>query len=281
MCSDYWAERKSARMPTETYKSTTQHTTGGISHRPQCLFTRTTPRNQKIGPCWLRLCSLNSSSLLSLWKNTVFVLQYAQHFIFYILNVQSLCATFFLQLTSLSSPSPSSIITFSPSLSCLIGSTPPSSQFPLLFPIFLYNTICLPFALAIKISPFPVIICLWQLGRAQCVEIYRSTVCGVCVCTGRHWVNVIKGWCSIAKRQMGRQEEREGVKTSLNFYAWLHFNRQGWRHDHMFSWDFRRWGRKYRAAASARSREKIGRRWTEEKRDNERETRKGRDRPDE
>lgn len=34
----------SARMPTETYKSTTQHTTGDISHQRQCLFARSTQR---------------------------------------------------------------------------------------------------------------------------------------------------------------------------------------------------------------------------------------------
>lgn len=162
-------------------------------------------------------------------------------------------------------PSPSSIITFSPSLSCLISSTP---LLPVSFAISHFSLQYYLSTLCTCHQNFSVFCHHLSLATGEgppCVEICRSTVCGVCVCTGRHWVNVIKGWCSIAKRQRGRREEREGVKTSLNFYARLHFNRRGWRHDHMFSWDFRRGGRKYRAAASARTREKIERRRTEEK----------------
>lgn len=68
----------------------------------------------------------------------------------------------------------SSIIIFSPLLILPHKLTHPPSQFPSLFLIFLYNIICLPFALTINISPFSVIICLWQLWRAPCLEMGKS-----------------------------------------------------------------------------------------------------------
>ncbi len=63
--------RKSARTPTETYKSTMQHTTGSISHPRQRLFTGTTPRIQGSDHVGYWLFSLNSNPFLStplLWK---------------------------------------------------------------------------------------------------------------------------------------------------------------------------------------------------------------------
>lgn len=68
----------------------------------------------------------------------------------------------------------SSIIIFSPLLILPHKLAHPPSQFPSLFLIFLYNIICLPFALTINISPFSVIICLWQLWRAPCLEMGKS-----------------------------------------------------------------------------------------------------------
>lgn len=115
--------RKSARMPTETHKSTTQHTTGGISRPQQRRFTRTTPRIQGLHHVGHRLFSLNSNPFLFtplLWKLCLF---YLQHFI---LPTIALCyfspTHFSVSLTM------SSIITFSPSLSCLISHLLPVSR---------------------------------------------------------------------------------------------------------------------------------------------------------
>lgn len=130
--------RKSARIPTETYKSTTQHTTGSISHPRQCLFTRTTPRIRGLNHVGHWLFSLNSNPFLFiplLWKHSV--LSTALHLFHF---EWILPCYFFLPPTHFSVILPMSfIIIFSPSLSCFIGS-PLLVQFLLLFLIFLYNT---------------------------------------------------------------------------------------------------------------------------------------------
>lgn len=121
------------------------------------------------------------------------------------------------QLTSLSSPLP---VIHHHILSLLILphklDSPPSS-FPRYFSFFSTIVSVYPLHLPSKFLRFLSSSVSGNWGGPPRMEICRSTVCGVCVCTGRHWVNVIKGWCSIAKRQRGRREEREGVKTSLNF----------------------------------------------------------------
>lgn len=216
MCSYYW--RESVRMFIETYKSTTQHTAGGIFHlwqwqeEPQ----ESTDRTTLAIACFHSNLTLCFSPLSH--SNCLFVLFIPLHPS--TLNVQLLSFSVILPI--------SFIIIFSPSLSCL-KTTHPSLQILSLFPIFHHSTVYLPFELAIKISPISIIIYLWQLGRALCVEICRSTVCEGCVCTDKHWVNVMKGWCSIGKWQKKRQED---------------FNRKGWMHDHMFSWHIQKEGEK-------------------------------------
>lgn len=74
----------------------------------------------------------------------------------------------------------SSIIIFSPSY-ILTQAHLSSSRFPSQFLIFLYNTVCQPFALRIKIFPIPVIIHLWQLGRTLCVWRYADLLFGEAV----------------------------------------------------------------------------------------------------
>ncbi len=206
MCSDYWTEKVPGcpQRHTKARRSTPQgasliHDSACLQEQPQEFKDRTT---LAIG-CFHLILTL-FFSLARCFENSGFVLSPALHPFHFECTIPP-CYFF-----------PNSLLCHSAHvihhhiLSLLIFPhklTLPPLQFPLLFLIFLCNTICLPFALTIKISPFSVIIRLRQLGRAPCVEICRSTVCGGCVCTDRHWVNAIKGWCSTAKWQRDRQDE--------------------------------------------------------------------------
>lgn len=123
----------SARMPTETYKSTTQHTTGDISHPRQCLFARSTQRIPKKDHLPFSLNS-NYFSPLLFTESSLFLLfpaLYPHHS-----ECKSLPAAFSPQLTSLSfslsHPSSYSL----PSLSCLISSPTPLHSFLPYFSFF-------------------------------------------------------------------------------------------------------------------------------------------------
>lgn len=164
-------KKKSARIPTETYKSTMHDTAGSVSHTGHRLFTRTTPRIRGSDHTDHRLFSLHSNPFFSLLYFLKLSILSPALPLFFPLGIY----IFFFFSTHFSVILPmSSIIIFSPSyiLTQKLTSLPPS--FPSQFLIFLYNTVCQPFALTIKISPVPVIICLWQLGRALCVWRYAD-----------------------------------------------------------------------------------------------------------
>lgn len=112
---------RSARTPTETYKSTTQHTTGSISHPWHCLFTRTTPRIWGSAHNGHRLFSLHSNPFLStprLWKFSLRLIFYTSSFLIWMWNPNP--DTF--SPTNFSAIVPmSSIIIFSLSLSSLMS----------------------------------------------------------------------------------------------------------------------------------------------------------------
>lgn len=246
--------RESLRMPIETYKSTMQHTAGGIFHLWQWQ------EEPQESTDWTALAIACFHSNLTLCfsplshSNCLFDLFIPLHPFHFECAVPFCYFLLLLLPTCFSVTLPKSSIICSPSLSCL-KTTHPSLQIILLFPIFLHSTVNLPFELSIKIPTISIIIYLWQLGRALCVEICRYAVCEGCVCSDKHWVNVMKGWCSIGKWQKKRQEDRGA----------LWFNRKGWMHDHMFLWEIKKGRRKNRTAQNVYNREKTQMKCTAEK----------------
>lgn len=170
-------------------------TAGNVSHTGHRLFTRTTPRIRGSDHANHRFFSLHSNSFFSLLYFLKLSILSPALPLFFPLGIY--IYFFFYQLTFLSSspchPSSYSLLP----ISWLRSS-------PLFFPV------------SLKISHLSLQYCLSTLctyhqnfsnschhlslatGEGSvCVEICRSTVCEGCVCTDRHWVNVIKGWCAL------------------------------------------------------------------------------------
>lgn len=137
-------------MPTETYKSTTQHTTWGISHPRQCLFTRTTPRIQGSDHVGHWLFSLNSNSFTPLlWKLSVCFIFSTSSYPLWMYNPSLL-----LFPNALPCQSPRHPSSFAPSLSCLIISPSPPPTFPHCFSFFSTIVSVYPLHLPSKILLF-------------------------------------------------------------------------------------------------------------------------------
>lgn len=146
-------------------------TAGNVSHTGHRLFTRTTPRIRGSDHANHRFFSLHSNSFFSLLYFLKLSILSSALPLFFPLGIY----IYFFFINSLFCHPPHVIHHHILSFLYLDSEAHlSSSQFPSKFLIFLYNTVCQPFALTIKISPIPVIICLWQLGRALCVWRYAD-----------------------------------------------------------------------------------------------------------
>lgn len=214
MCSDYWTEEVPGHPQRHTKAQRNAPQGAFLIHDSACL--REQPQEFKDQTASAIACFHLIPTLffpLLSFANSLFVLSLALHPFHFESAIPPLL--FFPTHFSLILPM-SSIIIFSPSLSCLISS-------PALLPVSLAIS---HFFLQHYLST----LCTYHQNFSFCchhlslatgegsehVEICRSTVCGGCVCTDRqtdrHWVNVIKGWCSSTKWQRDWQEEKAALK---------------------------------------------------------------------
>lgn len=170
-------------------------TAGSVSHTGHRLFTRTTPRIRGSDHTDHRLFSLHSNPFFSLLYFLKLSILSPALPLFFPLGIY----IFFFLFNSLFCHSPHVIHHHILSFLYLDSEAHlSSSQFPLtishLSLQYCLSTLCTYHQ---NFSSSCHHLSLATGEGSVCVEICRSIVCEGCVCTDRHWVNVIKGRCAL------------------------------------------------------------------------------------